>query len=150
MDIKWASLEPQKNVWTPAHNIIRLPGYPSYGNLERKVIPKNVWDLFTNKMLKSVIKWTNVEIEKRRRNFSNTSKAEISNTTIKELRALLSLLLHTSFFKSNYDVIECFFATYLCIFIYASYLLISCLSPICWIVPGNGVKNVLKNKLFLF
>ena len=90
---------------------MRLPGLRPYRKIENSN-PKNLRQLlFTDELLNIIMKWTNLKIERRRKNICGPIKGEVDNTSIDELKALLGLLIYTSVFKSNQEDMESLFAT---------------------------------------
>lgn len=91
---KWPFIKLQWSIRIPAHNIVHFPGLQTYGKLNKTIDQKHVWKLlFTDEVLGIIVKRTNVKIEKKWCNFTDTNKIETANTNIEELRSILSLLI---------------------------------------------------------
>ncbi|CAH2000010.1 unnamed protein product [Acanthoscelides obtectus] len=106
---KWASTEPTRNVRTPAHNILKLPGNK---NALPNIEPVNAWrKIFSEDILDIVVHYTNLKIQEFRSKPGNENRAEYREANSVEINGFLGLLLLTAAFKSNNETIESIFAT---------------------------------------
>lgn len=106
---KWAATEPTRNVRTPAHNILKLPG-------NRNALPTiealKAWQqIFSQDILDIVVYYTNLKIQEFRKKADNQNRTEYRDTNVVEINGLLGLLLLTAAFKSNNEAIESIFST---------------------------------------
>lgn len=111
---KWSALEPQRNVKTPAHNlIIKVPTLKGPASrLGDSCSPLEAWEcLFTRDMLEEIVNHTNVKISSYRSKFSDQQRTELRDMNVNELRALFGLLYFSAIFKSNHENLESMFAT---------------------------------------
>lgn len=106
---KWAAAEPTRNVRTPAHNLLKLPGNK---NASSKIVPLEAWQtIFSQDMLDTVVRYTNLKIQEFRDKPGNQNRTEYRETNCIEINGLLGLLLLTAVFKSNNEAIESIYST---------------------------------------
>lgn len=106
---KWSTTEPTRNVRTPAHNILKLPGNK---NALPKIEPLEAWQkIFSHDILDIVVHYTNLKIQEFRNKPGNQKRTEYRETNSLEINGFLGLLLLTAVFKSNNESIESIFST---------------------------------------
>ncbi|KAJ4425522.1 hypothetical protein ANN_27716 [Periplaneta americana] len=97
---KWTATEPNRNR-TPAHNIvIKVPTLKGKAkNLGNSCNPSQAWEcLFTEDMITEIFVHTNEKISSHRANFSYTTRTELRETNVVELRAFFRVpILQSSF-----------------------------------------------------
>ncbi|XP_055913322.1 piggyBac transposable element-derived protein 4-like [Eupeodes corollae] len=105
----WNREECPRTSRTANHNIIRLPGRlhtPSFeGYFE-------LWSkLFYPSMLENLITFTNQKLNSFRTRFKQTTKVELKDTNVTEMKAFIGLLYYSSIFKCNDADLRLIFAT---------------------------------------
>ncbi|CAH1979595.1 unnamed protein product [Acanthoscelides obtectus] len=96
---KWAATEPTRNVRTPAHNILKLPGNK---NALPSIEPVDAWrKIFSDDILDIVVHYTNLKIQEFRSKPGNENRTEYRETNSVEINYFLGLLLLSAVFKSN-------------------------------------------------
>ncbi|GLV31407.1 NADH dehydrogenase (ubiquinone) 51 kDa subunit [Carabus blaptoides fortunei] len=111
---RWSKIEPPRNTRTRSHNIIKiLPGLkPAAKQLGSKPQPEGVWRLlFCEKIIQEVLKWSNVNLEKRRSSNKYQDNSNLREINLTELYAVLGLLFYTEVFKSSKESLNSFYAT---------------------------------------
>lgn len=107
---KWSTKEPTRNIRTLAHNIVRLPAVRVV--VDDNTNPKTFFSkLFSVPMYELIIEWTNKKLASMRTKYKRQNKPELVDVGVRELEALLGLLLYTAIFKSNDEDVRSIFAT---------------------------------------
>uniref|UniRef100_A0A0K8UXT0 PiggyBac transposable element-derived protein 4 n=1 Tax=Bactrocera latifrons TaxID=174628 RepID=A0A0K8UXT0_BACLA len=105
----WSARERPKTSRTASHNIIRLPGRLQTSTFEGYL---QLWSkIFDESMLECLVQYTNQKLCNYRAKFNNTTKVELMDTYVTEMKAFIGLLYYTSVFKCNDADLRTIFAT---------------------------------------
>lgn len=106
----WNSQECPRTSRTAAHNIIRLPRrLNSNSNFEGYF---ELWSkLFDHSMLESLIGFTNQKLSTYRAKFKQSTKTELMDTNVTEMKAFIGIMYYSSVFKCNDSDLKMIFAT---------------------------------------
>lgn len=105
----WSIEERPRTSRIAAHNIIRLPGRTTSNNFEGY---SELWlKLIDPTMLDSLVQFTNQKLFFYRIKFKNTTKVELRDTNVNEMKAFIGLMYYSSVFKCNDADLHTIFAT---------------------------------------
>ncbi|XP_043462873.1 piggyBac transposable element-derived protein 4-like [Leptopilina heterotoma] len=101
---KWSASPGNKNVRTRKHNIIKkLPGVKGEAKNAKSIL--ECWQLFfTDSMIKKIVEYTNIRLDKIKRNYKR--ERDVRPTSVIEIRAVFGLLYLIGTKKSNHLNLE--------------------------------------------
>lgn len=106
---KWNSKECPIRSRTAAHNIIRLPGRLRNPNFEGYF---QLWSkIFDSSILECLVTYTNQKLYNYRIQFKQSTKIELMDTNVTEMKAFIGVIFYSSVFKCNDADLSMIFAT---------------------------------------